>query len=137
MRRGGIVGIRRRQAHVDGSGPHGIVDQHQALVDAIGRNLDALGHLDVCRRKTHVGALVTSAGNNTSQHVRAAEQLGGKLNMTLAQLLANTGGADRLPIDAQQLVAIDVNAALGSPCLHLGNARGAAATQPKVATHAN
>ena len=48
-----------------------------------------------------------------------AEQLGGKLNMTPAQLLANTGGADRLPIDAQQLVAIDVNAALGSPCLHL------------------
>ena len=57
--------------------------------------------------------------------------------MTLAQLLANTGGADRLPLDAQQLVAIDVNAVLGTPCLHLGNARGAAATQPKVAAHAN
>lgn len=82
-------------------------------------------------------SLVTTAGNNTSQHIRAAEQLGGKLNMTPAQLLANTGGADRLPIDAQQLVAIDVNAALGSPCLHLGNARGTAAAQPKVATHAN
>ena len=39
--------------------------------------------------------------------------------MTLAQLLANTGGADRLPLDAQQLVAIDVNAVLGTPCLHL------------------
>lgn len=80
---------------------------------------------------------MTTAGNNTSQHVRAAEQLSGKLDMTLAQLLANTGGADRLPLDAQQLVAIDVNAVLGTPCLHLGNARGAAATQPKVAAHAN
>ena len=34
-------------------------------------------------------------------------------------------------------MAIDVNAALGTPCLHLGNARCAAATQPKVATHTN
>ncbi len=33
---------------------------------------------------------MTTAGNNTSQHIRAAEQLGGKLNMTPAQLLANT-----------------------------------------------
>lgn len=57
--------------------------------------------------------------------------------MTLAQLLANTGGADRLAINAQQLVAIDINTALGSPYLHLGNARGATATQPKVAAHAN
>ncbi len=67
--------------------------------------------------KTHAGALVTTSGNNTSQHVRAAEQLGGKLNMSLAKLLANTGGADRLSIDAQQLVTIDVNVALGSPIL--------------------
>ena len=57
--------------------------------------------------------------------------------MTLAQLLANTGGTDRLPIDAQQLVAKDVYTARGPPRLHLGNARGAAAAQPKVATHAN
>ena len=80
---------------------------------------------------------MTTAGNDAPQHIRAAEQLGGKLNMTLAQLLANTGGTDRLSIDAQQLVAIDVNSVLGSPYLHLGNARGAAASQPKVTAHAN
>ena len=56
MRRGGIVGIRRRQAHVDGGRPHGIVNQNKTLVDTIGRYLNALGHLDVCRGKTHVGA---------------------------------------------------------------------------------
>ena len=80
---------------------------------------------------------MTTAGNNTAQHVRTTEQLGGKLNMTPAELLANSGSADRLPIGAQQLVTKDVYTALGSPCLHLGNARGAATTQPKVTANAN
>ena len=80
---------------------------------------------------------MTATGDHAAQHVRTSEQLGGKLNMTLAQLLANTGGADRLPINAQQLVAIDVNTALGTPYLHLGNARGATTTEAKITAHAN
>ena len=80
---------------------------------------------------------MTAAGDHAAQHVRTSEQLGGKLNMTLAQLLANTGGADRLAINAQQLVPVHIDPTLETPGTHLGNARGATATQPKVAAHSN
>ena len=138
MRRGGIVGIRRRQADVDGSGPRGIVDQHQALVDAIGWHLNAVGNLrclpweSPCRSPRD-GRRITPPrsmyGRPSSSAASSTCPWRSSWRMRVAQTVCTAV--------AQQVVAINVNAALGSPGAHLGNARGTAAAQPKVAAHAN
>ena len=137
MRRSGIVGIRRRQSDVNSSGPHGVIDQHQTLIHAIGRHLNAVGNLQVCRGKAHARTLVTAANNTAAHHIRAAEQLSSQLHMALSQLMTNAGGANGLTALAKQVVPIYVNATLGTPGAHLGNTRSTASTEAKIAAHAN
>ena len=51
--------------------------------------------------------------------------------------MADARGADGLPVNAEQVVTVNVNPTLSAPAAHLGNARSAAAAEPKVAADTN
>ena len=80
---------------------------------------------------------MTASRHNAAQHIGTAEKLGSQLHMALTQLMADARGADGLPVNTEQVVTVNVNPMLSTPGAHLGNARSAAAAEPKVAADTN
>lgn len=58
---------------------------------------------------------MTASRHNAAQHIGTAEKLGSQLHMTLTQLMADARGANGLPVNAEQLVTVNVNPTLSAP----------------------
>ena len=58
---------------------------------------------------------MTASRHNAAQHIGTAEKLGSQLHMTLTQLMADARGADGLPVNAEQVVTVNVNPTLSAP----------------------